>query len=151
MPTKGKPSTARSSTMPTKMMTARLYQWSSRAHQLVCISRITWCLLCLLSSIFLSKKNEEFSQKLSHDISGAACPRLKKRAAKEADTESSGLCCAAIWRKRAAKCPTTVAKIGLRDVSCGQKICRIWPGRLDLTWTSLLLARLDSLDRIMYE
>lgn len=132
MPTKGKLSTARSSKTTTKKMPTRLYQRSSRAHQLVCISRITWCLVCLLSFPVL-KRMRSFAQKLSHDIRPILASK-RGRPEAESKRRQRELCWrAAIWRKRAAKCPTTVAKIGLQDVSCGQKICRICRRARDLT------------------
>ena len=131
MPTKGKPSTARSSTTTTTtttttmmMMPARPYQWSSRAHQLVCISRITLCLFCLLSFPVL-KRMRSFAQKLFTRYPACLASNRASKCRSGATNEGCVLC--RDLAERAAKCPTTVAKIGLHDVSCGQKICRICP------------------------
>ena len=79
-------------------------------------------------STFIScpAKNEEFLHRSFHTISACPSPQNGSRSG----TAARAVLCA-IWRKRATKCPTTVAKIAqksrsrgdldLHDVLCGQK------------------------------
>lgn len=105
MSTKGKPSKARSSTTTTKMTPARLYrQWSSRAHQLVCISRIAY-LYCLLSFPVL--------QRMRSFCTGAftryrPVPRLKTEA--EA-AQRRGLCYARSGGKEPLNVPRPLLRL----------------------------------------